>query len=49
MSDALKGKNAVVTGGVGGIGSWVCKALGSAGANDAMNKTKGTGRCYRKI
>jgi len=37
MSDALKGKNAVVTGGAGGIGSWVCKALGSAGANVVVN------------
>lgn len=33
MDERLKGKNAVVTGGAGGIGSHVCLALAAAGAN----------------
>jgi NAD(P)-dependent dehydrogenase (short-subunit alcohol dehydrogenase family) len=37
MGNILKGKNAVVTGGAGGIGSHVCLALAAAGANVIVN------------
>jgi NAD(P)-dependent dehydrogenase (short-subunit alcohol dehydrogenase family) len=37
MSNRLKGKNAVVTGGTGGIGAPVCMALAAEGANVVVN------------
>ena len=37
MSDRLKGKNAVVTGGAGGIGRETCLALSAEGANLVIN------------
>jgi NAD(P)-dependent dehydrogenase (short-subunit alcohol dehydrogenase family) len=42
MGNVLKGKNAVVTGGAGGIGSQVCIALGSEGANVVVNDVGAT-------
>ena len=37
MSDRLKGRSAVVTGGAGGIGWHVCLALAAEGANVVVN------------
>jgi len=42
MANRLKGKNAVVTGGAGGIGSQICLALAAEGANIVVNDVGAT-------
>ena len=42
MTDRLKGKNAIVTGGAGGVGREICFALAAEGANIVVNDVGAT-------
>jgi len=42
MTDRLKGKNAIVTGGAGGVGREICLALAAEGANIVVNDVGAT-------